>query len=132
MTIDLKLLDPTPAHDKGFELELKHPTTGKGVKAYITVSGEEGTAYRKYMEAVVDAQIAENYEGSKAKPTTLAKEIARAVEKCVACTIGWREIAWEGAELPFTPENARMLYQHKFIRGQVLEAIENAQNFTAG
>lgn len=130
----LKDLDTGPAHDKGFELEIKDPTNGEGMGMFITVTGKEGAAYRSHLERMVDRRLAAEYLGQKDDVPTVAKMLAEAIEMCAACTLSWRNMVWDEAAGPLemTPENMHFLYGKMFIREQVVTAIEANENFIRG
>lgn len=126
---DLSSLSPTIACDKGFEFELKDPFTSEPLGAFISVTGREGTAFRNHVRKKANEGLKKQASG-KEQVQTVEELEAAGVELCVACTTGWRDITWQGADLPFSPENARTVYAEKWIRDQVEEAILDLGNFT--
>ncbi len=128
--VSLKALDPVAASDRGYELELRDPFTNEPLGMFITVMGQQSTVFRKYQRAKLNERL--DQEGmSQAKSLTVEELEEGAIEACVLCTKGWRDIVWDDAEgeLEFTPENARMLYTHEWIRRQVDAAITTLGNF---
>lgn len=60
-----------------------------------------------------------------------AMSVAKAIAKAVKLTVSWEGAEWEGKELPFNAENAKMLYtQCSHIRTQVLSFYSGKTNFT--
>lgn len=57
--------------------------------------------------------------------------VDKAIAKAVKITIAWESGEWEGKELPFNEENAKMLYtQCPHIRTQILSQYAARINFT--
>lgn len=123
--VDIATLNTVEAAEKGFELELEHPVNGTPLDVFITVLGVDSAEYKK-------AQHATSNRFLKKKKMKLTSEEfdANALETLVACTTGWRNMVYEGEELPFTKNNVKMLYTKvPWIREQVDEAIADRSNF---
>lgn len=133
-TIDLSSLDTAAACDKGFEIELKHPVTKKGLEQYITVLGRDGKVYREHLNFVLNEkrkQSAINLRrGIEQELSTREQEEQEAIDSLVAVTVAFRNIYYKSEKLDFTPANARRLYTEQlFIMRQVDEAFADLENF---
>jgi hypothetical protein len=132
--IDLASLDTAAACDKGFELELKHPITHEPIGAFISVVGKDSKTFDDFVRRQSNDRLRRSFQnqrrGKDAEAPTVEQIEADAISLLVACTIGWREIELNGAELPFNEANARKLYtEQKWVRSQVDEAIGDIENF---
>lgn len=97
------------------------PMEHEGEPVIITLAGADSPTYKNRQRELAR----ENTE----KP--LDRD-ALAMEMLVACTLGWRGIIWDGEPLPFTPENARMLYaNHEWLREDVASVVLDRANFLA-
>ena len=124
-------LSPEKACEKGFEFELQHPfNDGEGMGMFITVIGPQSPKVKAYHRAKVNEQLRLEAKGNIPATTVEALE-ASAIENAIAATVSWRGIVYNEAdgELPFTEENARLLYAQAFVRKQVLEASGELGNF---
>ena len=128
--LDLADLDPAVACAKGFELELVHPVSERGLGVFIIVQGSESQAYQRIYRERVDEML--NRSAGKGKPKTDTPE---QIEKKGAAllaevTTGWRGVMLNGEELPFTPANACKLYEsQRWVRQQVDRAVHDLGNF---
>lgn len=135
--VDISDFDTGAASDKGFELELRHPTTDKPLGTFITVLGKHSAIFREHIRDQINErqrrEAAAERKGKSNAPVT-AEEIERqALELLVICTIGWRNMNYKGEELPFSEANALKVYSEQiWVRGQVDEAIGDLENFMKG
>ena len=60
--IDLADLDPATACAKGYELELVHPVSERGLGVFITVQGSESEAYQRVYRERIDEMLTRNAE----------------------------------------------------------------------
>jgi hypothetical protein len=131
--IDLSQLAPRIAHDKGHEMELLHPISGAPLNMFVTVVGRESTAFKKFAREQANDTLRHDalVRAGKEEPRipTVESIEQTAISACIACTLGWRNIVWDGVELEFSPENLQMLYQEEWIRAQVDDAITDSTNF---
>lgn len=132
--IDLADLDPAKACAKGYELELVHPASKKGLGAFIKVLGAESAEYQQHVRARVEEgqerQFAAERRGDSPKPLTLDQLDKRAAALLAAVTVGWRNVGMNGAELTFSEANARKLYEEqRWVRDQVDRAVHDLGNF---
>lgn len=130
--MDLGTISPRAACDKGFEFELRHPSDNEPLGAFITVTGKEGTAFQEHVREKANANLKRRFEAQrrgKEEVPTIEKVEKDSIALLVACTVSWRNIVLNGAELEFSEANARKLYAESWIRGQVDEAIDDLGNF---
>lgn len=121
--IDLADFNPADHCAKGFEFELTHPASGRGLGAFITVIGAESPEYIAYVRKEI-------VPGSKAKNKTVEDAEQWACGLLAECTTGWRELGMNGAVVPFSKAEARKLYlEHRWIRTQVDKAVHDLGNF---
>jgi hypothetical protein len=131
MTLDLARLVPI---ETGVAMELRHPESGEVVmngKGPVTISlvGEDAEVYRQALHEQLNRRFnVRNKRG--AAPVTAEQLETDAVDLLVTATVGWSGIVFDGAELPCTPENARMVYgKLRWLRGQVESFIQDRSNF---
>lgn len=128
---DLSKIDPEGDANAGFDLVLRHPVDGNELDVVIRILGHDSTAFsetqlkqrRSYFNR------AEPLSPEEAEKATYDE----AMELLVACTVGWKGLAWEGKDLPFSKENAEMVYRaRKWIKLQVENAVLTRANFKQG
>lgn len=132
--VDLASLDLAAAAEKGFELELLHPVTKAPLGTFITLVGKDSTTFRDHVRRSANdrlrKQAVSQRRGSEAEVPTIERIEADAIELLVVCTTGWRGVTYKGADLPFTPANAKTLYTDlPWIREQVDQAVGDVENF---
>lgn len=121
--IDLAEFDPAQHCAKGFEFELTHPASGRGLGAFITVIGAESADYIAFVRKEIGPR-------SKGKEKTVEDAEKWACGLLAECTIGWRDLGMNGAEVAFSKPEARRLYlEHRWIRAQVDKAVHDLGNF---
>lgn len=103
-SLDLANLDTAALCERGAELELAHPGTGAPLGVFVTVAGVDSRTWRGAQNAVSEKRR------SRRGPLTGEEIRAGQAEILARCTLAWRGVTFEGAELPCTVENARMLY----------------------
>lgn len=130
---DLSKNNVSAAAESGYEFELLMPGTNEPTGAFITVRGEQSPVvkqydkrrYNEYMLALNQAKR----RGKEYEPT-IEESLEKAVESAVNRIIGWRNIADEGKEVPFTKEAAtKILTDHSWIREAVVETSMDLLNF---
>lgn len=131
-------VSPETACAKGYEFELLHPfADGAGVHhplgMFITVLGPESPTVKAYQRVKINEQLRSEAKGD-AKVVTVEVLEESAIESAIASTVSWRGVIYNEAdgEMPFTEENARMLYTQAWVRKQVIEAAGDLGNFTPG
>lgn len=137
MSEDLSSLDTIAACNEGFELEIIHPTSGKGMGGFITVVGTDSDLFREYNNELTNLRIRENALATRAGKDlpipTVEDRYLEGTKMLAACTIGFRDITFEKQELEFTQANAIKLYTKiPAIRRQVDKAIADISNFMPG
>lgn len=128
--MDFGKIDLAANSERGADCHLNHPVTGKplytekGEKITIRVLGQDSAKFRKAVSSRIDLDEDEKNDAD-------ARE-ARSVELISAIVVGWKNIVWEGKELPFSPQNVRM-FLTKFppIRSQLDSFVSKRANFTS-
>lgn len=132
-TIDLSTLDTVKASNAGYELELLHPITKAPLGQFITVLGKDSDEFKRHNRETQNDRLRQNAKAARARkdlPVTTAEETEEeGTLLLVACTIGFRNIQFNG-DYSFTPENAYKLYKaFPWIREQIDSAIVDTENF---
>lgn len=89
----------------------------------IRIAGSHSRTYRRIEHQQRDRKI---------KPRTFKVQSALddAMERVVACTLGWEGFGVDGTPVPFTRDNARVLYQTcDWIYDEVVEAMHDTKLF---
>lgn len=140
-TIDLASISAKDACNKGFELELHHPVSHAALGVFITVVGSESDAFQSHVRRKANdrlrKQFADQRKGRAEDAPTVEEVERNAIELLAACTTAWRTgdkptITLAGEDLACSEGNARRLYEEKWIREQVDEAIGDLGNFMRG
>lgn len=133
--MDLSLLSTKKLSEEGTVLEVLDPRSGDaltsdGVPVTITLTGIDGGKYRDYQRKIQNRRLKAIGKG-KTKLDLDAEELEKeGLDLLVECTVGWTGISWKGAELLFTPENAKTIYSELgWLRDQVDAYIGDRQNF---
>ena len=131
--MELNLLNLGIQADDGFDLVLQHPITGDDLDGVIRVRGDKSRAVQQFSrKRITEMQKRERIQKGKGKDTDLTIEEleAMAVESAIVRVISWKNIKKDGEELPFTKENAEVMFkEYDWIRQQVMEASEELKNF---
>lgn len=145
----LASLNTKSAAERGVKIDILNPITGAPLGIRFILLGTDSAAYKK---AVRDQQTRRIEAAKKnrgmASLRTPDEAEAEALDILVACTVGWERdvtddegtvtgVAPEiernvGEFLPFTPENARMIYAdsgYTWLREQVDREIGDRRNF---
>lgn len=120
--------------DSGGEwMTILHPATREpiesddGQQAGIRLVGQDSEEFRKASRKNTDRRLRSRQKGTKITAEELEQD---AIDLLVACTKEWRGIYRNGTPLPYSLENARMLYSTvPFIREQVDEFAGDRANF---
>ena len=124
-------------HDQGAELNVIDPETGKPSDSFICVVGVDSKLWQKMQKAamrkILEARDLAIKEGREFVIDESMTDIGE-VDRLVGATTGWRGFQNEnGEEMPFTPENCKILYaQAPSVRAQVNFFIGDRVNFTRG
>ena len=122
---DLSSLDTSAAAEAGAELELLHPATGEGLNMFVTLLGTDSASWRQ--------AISRNLNRRGSGKRTPEKAMEENIETYAACTVGFRGVILDGQEIPFSHDNARMLYRRfPWMREQVDAFIGDRANFLPG
>ena len=131
--MELNLLNLGIQAEDGFDLVLQHPITGDDLDGVIRVRGDKSRAVQQFSrKRITEMQKRERIQKGKGKDTDLTIEEleAMAVESAIVRVISWKNIKKDGEELPFTKENAEVVFkEYDWIRQQVMEASEELKNF---
>lgn len=129
MGISIEDLDLNSASETPFEFEVKSPTTGKGIGAFISVYGDSAERVRKFTLKAANRRRQEDADKRKAGKEHQIVPLEETIDYFIdqACV---RVATWRGFKQEPTPENIRLLMERNSrIRDQVMEASNNAANF---
>lgn len=103
------------AQEAGIDIELKDPS-GQPIGVSIRVAGPDSERQRKVMKALTNERI-----NNEDLATATAEDIEVNTLKILAASvISWSPIVLDGADLPYSEENAiRLFTRFPFIREQV-------------
>jgi hypothetical protein len=110
MTLDLFNYTSDKANEP-VDIVLKNPVTNEDTDVVFQIVGLDSTA----AQACMDRQQAKRFtemskDGEFAAPAFNAEENRQQlVELLATCTVGWKNLVWQGEELPYTPANALMV-----------------------
>ncbi len=124
--IDLSSLDVVAAAETGAEIEILHPVTGKELGITITIVGADSERYRKNLRSLANSRL-----NRKARKTASLEEAEEdGLELLAKATLGWKGVVVDGAEIPFSPLEAKKLYKRfPWIKEQVDAAIADRRTF---
>ena len=129
--MDLSVFDVT---EDGIEMQVRHPATGaplwqdsESEKAVtITFTGIDSPQFKKAARANTDRRIR---SGFRAKVTAEQMD-EEGLEVLVKCTLSWDGMEVDGAVLPFSAANVRMIFtRFPWLRLQAEEFNADRQNF---
>jgi hypothetical protein len=131
--MDIADINLAEAAENGATVHLEHPATGE--KLYvpkgktqkpmtITLLGMDSAKYKRAVDKF------RQKAGRKAKALTTQQLEARGAQLLASVTTGWTEIVFRGEELPFSVDNALLLYtESTWVREQVDEFVHERENF---
>ncbi len=130
--LDLAELDTTKAANAGFDVSLYHPATNADLGITIRVLGKDSDEFRRISNAQNKRRLDRMQRGGFRVSMPSPEEMEQnAIELLASCTVGWTGVVLEKKPLPFSKENAKMLYTRvPWIREQVDAAIGDRANFT--
>ena len=109
------------AHDKGAEMEIVNPNTGKPSGVFLTLAGMDSKAYADAEKSERNAEI----KRSRWEPRSAEEDDDAKIARIVACTIGWR-----GTDEPFSREAVENLYRNSPpVMRQAFIFIHGPENF---
>lgn len=109
-----------------------HPITKKPTDIIFKVVGLDSSAAQACLDEQQSARFSEMTKNEDVKEMMFDPKEGRAgtIQLLVACTVGWRNLQWQGTELVFSPENAAMIYELvPSIREQVDKAVGDRKRF---
>lgn len=123
-----------PQQRKGYEYEIKHPGTKKGMGLFITLQSIRSEAPNKLSKRNQASAMKRARQNNPFTPDELR---ANEIEIIAACVTGWR---WGldadgkmgnagGQQLDFTPENVAKVLNVDEIREQLSGEINDEANF---
>ena len=128
--MDFKKFDLVSACEKGLTFNVEY--LGEVTDIEITVAGVFSRAYKE-AHAAIDALME---ECSKQKREAKDEELLPLmIDLCVKCTLGWKNISEDGADIEFNEENARKVYGAYDInplRTQVIDKIHALKEMALG
>ena len=130
---DLANLDTIAASNKGVEFELLHPVTKEPLGMFITVYGSDSDVFRQHNRDMTNDKLRRNAAmrrvGKDLPVATVEDSEREGTELLVACTVGFRNIEFNGP-MEFSTANAFKLYTSiPWVRQQVDAAIVDTENF---
>lgn len=113
------------------EVELLHPVTKAPTGAFVTLAGPEHPARKKVQLATQRKLQARMWKSNfKQPPISDPDEVLeQQTELLAASVLGLRSVIVNGTELSFTPENVRLLLGAKWVREQLLAALDETERF---
>lgn len=116
------------AHEKGTEIQINHPVTGKPMECYISLLGPDSRQWR--LSSRDGLRKAAELRRKGGEIDILAFEI----DQLVSVTTGWRGFKTkEGKDLEFSKEACKKLYENSpRIFDQLDLAVTDYKNFTKG
>lgn len=109
-----------------------HPVTKKPTDVVFQVVGLDSSAAQACMDLQQTMRVNElaKTEGQQEVLFDPKESRASTIQLLVACTVGWKNLQWQGQELPFSPENAAMIYELvPSIKEQVDKAVGDRKRF---
>ncbi len=127
--MDLSQLDTQKGANLGHRLSLTHPKTGDMLDCAIHIFGADSAVYQTALREQ-QRQARERFSRQGKVLRTPEEDAIAEMDLLIAATGGWDGIELDDAVLPFTPDNARMLYgRFAWIREQVDRAINDRAHF---
>lgn len=129
--LDLSELDTAKAANAGFDVDLYHPATNADLGIKIRVLGKDSDEFRRVSNSQNKRRMDRMQRGGFRNPTPSPEELEQnGIELLAACTLGWAGVVLDKKPLPFTKDNAKMLYNRfPWIKEQVDAAIGDRANF---
>jgi len=128
---DISSLDVVKAANDGANVELVHPVSGEGLGIRVRVIGKDSDEFRRLIAAQSRRRVQRMAKQGRGVKAPDQEEIEHEnVDLLAASTLGWEGMVYEGKELPFTRENAVMVYsKYPWVREQVDVAIGDRSLF---
>jgi hypothetical protein len=130
---DLAQIDTKKAAEEGRVLHLVHPKTraplfdGDGNPVTLSLLGKDSKRALRAESAALDRRLKAGARRGVISADDMRDDTLAVL---IACTTGWSGLAVNGQDLPYSPENAKLLYeQWPDIREQANAFIEDRANF---
>jgi hypothetical protein len=131
--IDLSSIDTVKGSNEGFDVRIYHPGTNEDMDITIRVLGKDSDEFQKVSRAQSKKRMAKMTKGGFRNPNTAVpvEEVEQdGIQLLAACTKGWSGVIVEGKEVPFSTDNAVMIYERfPWIKEQIDTAIGDRANF---
>lgn len=129
--MDLTKLNVTAASESGTKMEVLHPTTGVPTGVTITLVGIDSKIYQDAQHKINNKRMKSSFRRAGVRFQVTSEEIEQeTIELLARCTLDWEDVDWGGKSLPFTYENAKMIYSElAWLREQCAAFIEDRGNF---
>lgn len=127
--VDLSQFDSVTLANKGVDIYLKDVRTGAKTKAYITIQGSDSDAFQAF-RLEKEREMVEKVQRKEEVKLSTEENRKETIETLTRFTLGWYGLTEGGKPLPFTIENAKMLYtKYPAIREQIDRAMVDRTNF---
>ena len=132
--IDLTSLNTTKACNDGADVEIRHPVTNVPLGMTIRVLGRDSDTFKEYTRDLLNTRLRREAmatkRGKDADLRTVEVIEKENVDLLVVCTLGWKNVSYNGQELAFDETNVRKVYKEfPWIYDQVNEAIGTLELF---
>ena len=117
------------------EIQIVHPVTRAPLGASVTLAGPEHPLRKQIrfrLQRRVRAELARAGRAALPDPEEQDEEN---IQLLAQCTLGWKGIADEGVEIPFSEAAAAALYARPemvWLRDQLVVALDERENFIKG
>lgn len=139
---DFSEIDTVAACNKGFELQLVHPSTKAPLKVWLKIVGKDSDAFNAKVAEQRNADIRLASEaakrGKQPKLKTHEESKREEAELLASCVIGFRcaggsYVMLKGQKLLYSEANViKLLTEMPSIKEQVDGAVVNLENFLKG
>lgn len=127
--MELDRFDTKTRANEGIDFELSDLRTTKGSGVFFRILGSDGDTFQRLATERTRA-VAKRLEESGADQLSREELDELTADMLASLTIGWRNLDVKGESLPFTLENARMIYKkYPAIRDQINRAVADRGNF---
>ena len=120
-------------------MEVVHPGTldplvdDQGKPVTISVYSPESEQMKDFERSMFNKAVKKMRQRRNQNSMDYEQIQSTIVDRAVAATAGWENIAFDGKELACNPKNARMLYTKiSWIKNQVIDFLNDEGNFMTG
>lgn len=136
-TLDLGSFETRTVSNAGIDYAIINPKTGEPSATVFKLLGKDSDEYLQYRDAVdremqgkLIQAVANNAKNGAEPKVDAPSDLDLIIDELVVLTKGWTNVRWNGADLPFSKENARMIYrENAIVRAQVKRITEDRSNF---